>query len=141
VIIQDHDVALIRRERDGATYYVFPGGGVEDGESFAATAVREAYEELGVRVRIGALLRVLEVPDGEQQYFAAKVIGGTFGAGTGTEFSKRCGETRGRYTPVWSPIEEVSSLDLRPRALKTTLSDLLQRASLSVNDQDEDCSA
>ncbi len=134
MIVQDHDVALIRRERDGATYYVFPGGGVEDGESFAATAVREAYEELGVRVRIGALLRVLETPDGEQRYYAAEVIGGTFGAGTGTEFSRR-------YTPVWISIEEVSSLDLRPQALKTTLPTLLQRASLSVNDQDGDGSA
>ena len=141
MIVQDHNVALIRRERDGATYYVFPGGGVEDGESFAATAVREAYEELGVRVHLGALLRVLEVPDGEQRYFAAKVIGGTFGTGTGTEFSRRRGKTRGQYTPVWIPIEAVSSLDLRPQALKTTLSDLLQRAALSVSDQDGDGSA
>ncbi len=56
VLVRDHNVALIRREREGVTYYDFPGGGVEDGESFAATAVREAYEELGVRVRVGALL-------------------------------------------------------------------------------------
>lgn len=52
MIVRDHNVALIRREREGATYYVFPGGGVEDWESFAATAVREAYEELGVWVRL-----------------------------------------------------------------------------------------
>lgn len=142
VIVQDHNVALIRREREGATYYVFPGGGVEDGESFAAAAVREAYEELGVRVCLAALLlRVLEAPDGEQRYYAAEVIGGTFGTGTGMEFTSRHGQKRGRYTPMWIPIEEVPSLDVRPQALRTTLPALLQRAFLSVNDQDEDGSA
>lgn len=64
MIVRDHNVALIRREREGATYYVFPGGGVEDWESFAATAVREAYEELGVRVRLVPCCGFLKHPKG-----------------------------------------------------------------------------
>src|SRR6266540_4217155 len=50
VIIVEHDqVALIERVRDRRTYYVFPGGTIEDGETAQAAAIREAYEELGVQ--------------------------------------------------------------------------------------------
>ncbi len=115
VVVRAGHVALIRREREGATYYVFPGGGVEEGETFEAAAVREAFEELGVRVRLGALLLILDAPDGEQRYCAAQVTGGTFGTGTGVEF------TRGRYTLVWMPIEVVTALDPRPREVWRTL--------------------
>ncbi|MDQ3327009.1 MAG: NUDIX domain-containing protein [Chloroflexota bacterium] len=47
VVVRDGHVALIRREHEGATYYVFTGGGVEEGETFEAAAAREAFEELG----------------------------------------------------------------------------------------------
>lgn len=47
VIVRDGSVALIKRLNDRGLYYVFPGGGVEDGESPADAAVREAREELG----------------------------------------------------------------------------------------------
>jgi len=43
VILEDGRIALIERARDGRTYFVFPGSGVETGESpeeAAATATR-----------------------------------------------------------------------------------------------------
>ena len=45
-------IALIERVRDGTTYYVFPGGIVEEGETAPAAAMREAFEELGVYVEL-----------------------------------------------------------------------------------------
>ncbi len=38
----------------------FPGGKREDGETLEACLARECAEELGVTVRVGALLRVVE---------------------------------------------------------------------------------
>lgn len=33
VIIENGKVLLIQRVRNGSTYYVFPGGGIENGET------------------------------------------------------------------------------------------------------------
>ena len=58
VIVEDGRVALIERVRDQRTYFKFPGGRVEDGESPQQAAVREAHEELGVSVELGDLISV-----------------------------------------------------------------------------------
>ncbi len=52
-IVTDGRVALIKRMRAGRTYYLFPGGGVEEGETPEQAAIREAREELGADVELG----------------------------------------------------------------------------------------
>ena len=47
VLVREGEVALMRRARDGQDYYVFPGGGIEAGETAEAAAAREVWEELG----------------------------------------------------------------------------------------------
>ena len=56
VLIQDGAVALIERQRAGRTYYAFPGGGVDLGETPEDAVVREAREELGLTVRVRRLV-------------------------------------------------------------------------------------
>src|SRR3990167_8874415 len=52
IIINDDKILLLYRFKNGKEYYVFPGGGVEDGESTIRAAVREAKEETGLDVAI-----------------------------------------------------------------------------------------
>jgi len=86
VIILDHGkVALIRRVRAGLTYYLFPGGGIENGETPEAAASREAHEELGLIVELERLFAVAHFGVSEQYYYLAHVVRGEFGTGTGTE--------------------------------------------------------
>jgi len=110
VLIEDNKVALIERHRAGLHYFVFPGGGVDEGESPEQAAVRETMEELGVEVAIKQ--KVAEVQLGQksrQIYFLVEQIGGEFGTGTGEEFTDSDPDhpEEGIYTPIWMPVEEL----------------------------------
>lgn len=123
VIEKDNNVALIKRERAGMVYYVFPGGGVENGESFEHAAIREAKEELGVEVELHHLIKEIQFGESRQLYYKASIIGGTFGSGQGPEFSYSPELERGSYTPVWIHINDLSSLDVRPKEIAQLLTE------------------
>ncbi len=112
VIIENNKVALIKRVRAEQEYYVFPGGGIERGESPEQAAIRETFEELGVHISIKDSLGIVNY-NGEQYFFIAEVIGGTFGTGEGEEFKDECVD-RGTYEPMWIELERLLSLDVRP---------------------------
>jgi len=110
VLIQENSVALIERHRGGFHYFVFPGGGVDKGESPEQAAVRETLEELGIEVAIKQ--KVAEVQLGQksrQVYFLVEQIGGEFGTGTGEEFtaSNPDDPQKGIYIPIWMPIDQL----------------------------------
>lgn len=110
VLIEDNKVALIERHRAGLDYFVFPGGGVEEGESPEQAAVREAIEELGVEVAIKQKVAEILVETSTQIYFLVERVAGEFGTGTGEEFidSDPSDPYEGIYIPIWMPIEELS---------------------------------
>jgi 8-oxo-dGTP pyrophosphatase MutT (NUDIX family) len=110
VLIEDNRVALIERHRAGLHYFVFPGGGVDEGESPEQAAVREAMEELGIKVAIKQ--KVAEIQLGQksrQVYFLVYQIGGKFGTGIGEEYtdSNPQDPDEGIYIPIWMPIDEL----------------------------------
>jgi 8-oxo-dGTP diphosphatase len=121
VIVEHGRVALIERVRDRRTYFVFPGGGVEAGESPQQAAVREAHEELGVSVELGDLISVAYRNGREQRYYLASIAGGTFGTGRGTEMMTSGTTAKGTYRPVWVDLTSLTGLDVRPRALSEAL--------------------
>lgn len=110
VLIKDNKVALIERHRAGLHYFVFPGGGVDEGESPEQAAIREAMEELGIEVAIKQ--KVAEIHLGQKSkhiYFLAQQTGGEFGTGVGEEYtdSDPHSPEEGIYTPIWMPIGEL----------------------------------
>ncbi|MEK5390762.1 NUDIX domain-containing protein [Margalitia sp. FSL K6-0131] len=118
---ENQKIGLIKRTREGTVYYVFPGGGIKEGETPEEATIREAYEELGVKVAIRELIGKLEY-NGTQYFYLAEMIEGEFGTGAGEEFTdlKR---NRGTYEPVWVFIEECAFIDIRPREVI----DIIQR--------------
>jgi 8-oxo-dGTP diphosphatase len=121
VIVENGRVALIERVRDRRTYFVFPGGRVEGGESPRQAAEREAHEELGVRVELGDLISVADRDGREQRDYLASIVGGTFGTGRGTEMMTSGRTAKGTYRPVWVDLTILTELDVRPRALAEAL--------------------
>jgi 8-oxo-dGTP diphosphatase len=86
VIVVDGAILLVQRGHEPQLgRWSVPGGRVEPGETFAQAAAREAYEETGLEVRIGAELWSLLIPAGDVTYevhdFEATVTGGTLRAG------------------------------------------------------------
>ncbi len=121
VIVEDGKVALIERIRDGHTYFVFPGGGVEAGESTEDAAVREAYEELGVLVELDTLVSATRHGGREHRHYRARIVGGTFGSGQGVEMTTSGTTVKGTYRPVWMAVSGLRKHEVRPPALAETL--------------------
>ena len=110
VLIQDNKVALIERHRAGMDYFVFPGGGVDEGETPEQAAIREAMEELGIEVSIKRKIAEIQLGQRSRQvYFLVEQIGGEFGTGVGEEYTDSDPDNpeQGIYIPIWMPIEEL----------------------------------
>jgi len=109
ILIEDNKVALIERHRAGMDYFVFPGGGVDDGETPEQGAIREAFEELGVEVAIQKKVAVIHFDQSMQVYYLVEQVSGEFGTGTGEEFtdSDPNDPEEGIYIPIWMPIDEM----------------------------------
>lgn len=138
ILIQNDHVALIKRERQGLLYYVFPGGQVEEGETLAEAAVREVAEETGLQVTVGPLLAVVTLGERQQYYFGAEIIGGDFGTGRGPELQGTYAPENGTYMPVWVPLAELAQLPVRPAPLAELVATASQRGWPSTPQHIED---
>lgn len=64
-------------------YWTIPAGFLENGETLAQGAAREAHEEALARVQIGSLLAVIDIPEAHQVhvFFRASLPDGQHGVG------------------------------------------------------------
>ena len=128
VLVEDGRVSLIERYRDGKHYFVFPGGGMDAGESPQEAAVREMEEETGLRVVVRKKIAEIHFDLSTQHYFLVERIGGEYGTGTGEEYTDADPDDpyEGVYIPIWMPIDELSEheniypLDIKELVLKST---------------------
>jgi len=83
VVVDDGGVLLV--EREDSDVWCLPGGGVDDGESVAAAAVREVEEEPGILVRLERLVGVCSRPgwSSHQAIFFGRRVGGNLQVRTG----------------------------------------------------------
>ncbi|MGE7880423.1 NUDIX hydrolase [Bacillus sp. NPDC094077] len=110
IIVQDGKIALIKRVREDEIYFVFPGGGIEEGETPEEATKREVYEELGVQIEVKRLITKVKYK-GTEYYYDAHITDEVFGSGKGEEFKQK---DRGSYIPLWMPINELEKLNIKP---------------------------
>jgi 8-oxo-dGTP diphosphatase len=80
IIISDGQVLMVRRrEKEGQLSWQFPAGEVEPGETGEEAAVRETYEEVGLKVSAAELLgeRIHPATGRRMVYIACNVLDGT----------------------------------------------------------------
>lgn len=117
ILVEKGQLALIRRVKAGETYYLFPGGGVDPGESLEEAAAREALEELGITVSVGPQVAQVLFRGNCQSFFLANHVSGQFGTGEGEEMGSLPQSPWGSYEPVWMPLQELWAHDVRPKRL------------------------
>lgn len=124
IIVENKKVGLIKRGRNDSIYYVFPGGGIEKGETIEEGTKREAFEELGVKVKLNKCIATYEF-NGTQYFYHSEIINGIFGTGVGEEFTNNKSE-RGSYQPIWVDIDKLLSIDVRPKEVAFTVFSLFK---------------
>ena len=111
VVLHDGGVVLVRHEKDGRSYHLLPGGGVDAGETIAAALEREVREETGLLCEVGVPLFINDsiAPDGSrhviQLTFRARAVGG--------ELTLQPEEERVAAVEIVS-LGDLPGLDLRP---------------------------
>ncbi len=58
ILFKDDQILLVRHEKNGKSYWLLPGGGVEFGESADQALIREFQEEVGLSINVGPLVLV-----------------------------------------------------------------------------------
>lgn len=58
ILVKDEKILLVRHEKNGKSYWLLPGGGVDFGESVAEALIREFKEEVGLDIRVGPMVMV-----------------------------------------------------------------------------------
>jgi len=110
IVVEEGRILLVRHEKEGRTYWVLPGGGVDYGETLEQAAVRELKEETNLDVAVDKLVFVDDfLPEDRHRhvvdvYFTAKVVGGELKLGPDSIMR----EVR------YFPIEELAGLTFYP---------------------------
>jgi len=91
IIVKDDKILLIHRISHGKEYHVFPGGGVENGETIEQAVLREVQEEASLEVKIEKLLYHHIYDDNTEQFFyLCRCVSGEPKLGDGNE-ARGCG--------------------------------------------------
>jgi 8-oxo-dGTP pyrophosphatase MutT (NUDIX family) len=101
-------------------YYVFPGGHLDENESFKDAVIREIKEELGISVKIERELVHCYNEDLQQDevFFECKYLNGVIGTGDGEEWTNPDIYKYGSYEIVYVNINELHKINVLPSNIK-----------------------
>jgi mutator protein MutT len=117
-IIRQNRILLIKRIKDGNSYYILPGGGIEPGETPVQTAYREVKEELGIEVEILKKLTEFENRGQIEYYYLVKNFSGEIKAIGDSPFNANI-----KDDALWVEMDRLNKINLLPEKIKIYLMD------------------
>ncbi len=126
LISPDNELILMKRFKNGETYYTTVGGGVEAGESSVQAAKREVLEETGYNIDEPRL--AFHFDDTERQNSVDFYVAHTLSQVTpnGSEWTRQCAENH--YAVVALFLSEARTVDLRPAQIKEQILSVFKKA-------------
>ena len=135
IIIKDDKILLMHRFNPSwqeGWYFVFPGGGVEEGETTEEATIREIKEELSIDAKIDKILFIHHNPaqvyefKGRDEYFYL-ITDFTGEVQLGGPEKERMHEGN-QFHPKWVSISEMKNMpNLYPKEAKGKLIELLSK--------------
>lgn len=133
IIIDNNSLVTMYREREDRVYYTFPGGGMEDNESYDSCVIRECKEEFGINVEPVKHVYTYENDKTIQYFYLCNWIDGELGSGEGEEF--QADRNRGVYMPTMMPLTEMSNLPLMPPEVAKALVEDLKTYGVQLSNE------
>ena len=136
-------VLLMHRINNEKEYYVFPGGGVENGETVEQAVLREVQEETSLEVKIERLLYHHIYDDNSEQFFyLCHYVSGEPKLGDGNEARAMKESDADFYNPVWREIKSLPQLLLYPLEIrdwfiqdaKTSFENMPREATIRISE-------
>lgn len=118
LILRDDKLLVFLRKRhsrktgEWIEYYSIPGGGIDKGESPEDAAIRELYEEMGVRIKLGSLVAHRIGKFFEHYVFTADIIEGEPRLMLDSEEAMHMGE-HNQFIVTWVPVGDLTRENLR----------------------------
>ena len=128
IIMDNNKILAIKRIKEDEVYYVFPGGGVEEGEELEEALKRECREELGVEIKIIKNFASERFNRGNikqmEYFYICEIISGEIGTRNGPEYDVNS-NYEGTHSIEWIS-DKFQDYDLRPENISSKLFNYLK---------------
>lgn len=128
IIEEGNNIVFIKRTKkvsgSAKTFYVLPGGMLDEGETWEQAGIREAKEELNVDIKIDELLleEYNEELDKQERFYFATILKGKVSNGNGEEFKNMSVDSPyGLYEVTKLSKKELGAYNILPITIKDKL--------------------
>lgn len=133
IIIDNDEIVVMKREKNGKLFYVFPGGAKEENESQEECCVREVKEEFGIDVEVVNKIYDVKIENENQGFFVCKWKSGKIHKTDAEEYTTNDVSKYGTYEPATLKLYELQQVPVYPCEVTSQLLKDLQTYGTKLN--------